>query len=128
MKIKLPAGSARDWLTQDIYMGDSILSRAQPVTGIAPTTPVVLSIGVSEAAIGSKGVTVATFTVMICGAPIAPGESDCNCTAGAGSGGNLEGAGANSRCRRGGDVGMIGSGGPRYVDAAGDGHQDGCGL
>src|SRR6266404_3642949 len=51
----------------------SILSSAQPVTGIAPTTPVVPLIGVSKLPNGSAGVTLATFTVMVCGELIAPG-------------------------------------------------------
>src|SRR5437879_13889296 len=72
MKIRAPEGSPTTGSRKISTRVTSILSSAQPVTGIAPTTPVVLVIGVSKLPNGSAGVTPATFTVMVCGALIAP--------------------------------------------------------
>src|SRR5437868_5186041 len=72
--IKLPEGSPTTGSRRISTRVTSMLSSAQPVTGIAPTTPVVLVIGVSKLPNGSAGVTPATFTVMVCGELIAPVE------------------------------------------------------
>src|ERR1700720_1214750 len=55
-----------------IVAGTSILSRAQPVTPIAPVTPVVLFTGVSKLPYGRAGVTAVTLTWTCCGEPVAP--------------------------------------------------------
>src|SRR5260370_31566819 len=74
MKTRLPAGSPITGSRRISTRVTSILSSAQPVTGIAPTTPVVLVIGVSKLPNGSAGVTLATLTVMLCGELVAPVE------------------------------------------------------
>src|SRR5260221_9181998 len=51
----------------------SILSSAQPVTGIAPATPVVLSMGVSKLPKGLPATTFDTLTCTCLGEPGAPG-------------------------------------------------------
>ncbi len=51
-----------------------MLSNAQPVTPIAPVTPVVLFIGVSKLPNGAAGVTLVTLTWICCGDPVAPVE------------------------------------------------------
>src|SRR5260370_25369760 len=73
MKIRVPEGSPTTASRKISTCVTSMLSSAQPVTGIAPTTPVVLVIGVSKLPNGAAGVTLATLTVMVCGELIAPG-------------------------------------------------------
>src|SRR5437016_4185432 len=72
MKIRAPAGSPMTGSLKMSTCVTSMLSNAQPVTGIAPTTPVVPSIGVSKLPNGSVDATLATFTWMVCGELIAP--------------------------------------------------------
>src|SRR6266404_5459624 len=73
MKIRLPAGSPVTGSRQISTLATSTLSRAQPVTGIAPTTPEVLFTGVSKLPNGAPGgVTRVTFTWIVCGELEAP--------------------------------------------------------
>src|SRR5229473_634695 len=73
-KIRLPAGSPVIGSRQISTPVTSTLSSAQPVTGIAPTTPVVLFAGVSKLPNGGEVVALATFTWTVSGELVARGD------------------------------------------------------
>src|SRR6266481_5107912 len=72
MEIRLPAGSPVIGSRQISTPVTSTLSSAQPVTGIAPMTPVVLFAGVSKLPNGFPELTLVTFTWICCGEFAAP--------------------------------------------------------
>src|SRR5207302_1291506 len=72
-KMRLPAGSPVIGSRQISTPVTSTLSSAQPVTGIAPTTPVVLFAGVSKLPNGNPGAALVIFTWIVSGELLAPG-------------------------------------------------------
>src|SRR5216684_3156610 len=66
-KIRLPAGSPVTGSRQISTPVTSKLSSAQPVTGIAPTTPEVFVAGVSKLPNGGAVVALAMLTWTVCG-------------------------------------------------------------
>jgi len=73
MKIRAPAGSPPTGSRQMSTFATSIASSAQPVTGIAPATPVVLLTGVSKLPKGLPADGLEMFTWICFGDPMAPG-------------------------------------------------------
>src|SRR5258708_2396610 len=74
MEIRLPAGSPVIGSRQISTPVTSTLSSAQPVTGIAPTTPVVLFAGVSKLPNGGPLLGLVTFTWTVWGEFAAVGD------------------------------------------------------